>query len=284
MTAHRLHILCAGLVALDMEFSVPAFPVMGLKHKASATRFLGGGGALLAATAVQILGGRASLRGAMGDDALANLLAERIRDSGIPLDGLHRIAGEVTPHSAVLIQPDGERTIINFRQDSLCDNLPLPDLNFPYDAALCDTRFAKLSTPVLAAARAAGKPAVLDAEAPVRNIGSGLQEATHIAFSMQGLEDFAGASDARTLREVARSLQRWVCVTRGPDPVLCDDGAEGYSVAVPHARAVNTNGAGDFWHAAFTLALAGGKTERAAVTAANCAAARHVAALPPAFP
>ncbi len=280
MMSNGPHILCAGLVALDMELSVPAYPVMGLKHKASGSRFLGAGGALNAATAVVQLGGQATLRTAIGDDALADLLEARMQGRGVALGQVHRVAGQTTSHSAVLIQPDGERTIINFRQDSLCDDLPPLPADFTFDAVLCDTRFAALSAPLLAAARAAGKPAVLDAEAPVRLVGDAVHEASHIAFSMQGLSDYAGKADARTLREVARSLRCWACVTRGPDPVLCDDGQNSYEIAVPRATARNTNGAGDFWHAAFTLALAGTCAEPDAVRAANWAAARYVAGLP----
>lgn len=280
MTPPGPHILCAGLVALDMELSVPAYPVIGLKHKARGSRFLGAGGALNAATAVVQLGGQATLRTATGDDDLAGLLMARMQGRGVALTEVHRVAGQITPHSAVLIQPDGERTIINFRNDSLCDDLPPLAAGFCFDAVLCDTRFAPLSAPLLAAARAAGKPAVLDAEAPVRLAGDAVHKASHIAFSMQGLSDYAGKADAHALHEVARSLRTWVCVTRGPDPVLCDDGQTAYEIAVPRVTAQNTNGAGDFWHAAFTLALSAKLGEPESVRYANWSAARYVAGLP----
>lgn len=280
MTPAKPHVLCAGLVALDMELSIQDFPVAGLKHRATGSRLRGAGGALNAAAAVVQLGGQATLRSATGDDALADLLMERMRGRGVALDQVHRVAGQITSHSAVLIQPDGERTVVNYRDDSLCDDLPPLPAALSFDAVLCDTRFSALSVPVFVAARAAGKPAVLDAEAPVRLVGDAIKMASHIAFSMQGLSDYAGKADLTSLREVARSLRTWVCVTRGPDPVLCTDGETAYDVAVPHVVAKNTNGAGDYWHAAFTLALARRCDEPAAVRFANEAAARYVAELP----
>ncbi|TVR46815.1 MAG: sugar kinase [Rhodobacteraceae bacterium] len=269
-------ILCAGLVALDFEFSVTDFPKPGLKHKASGVAAKAAGGALNAAAAVNALGGRAYLRAALGDDPLADLMRSRITARGVAMDGLHCIAGQITPHSAVLIQPGGERTVINYRDDRLCDALPPLPRSLRFDAALCDTRFPALSAPVLAAARKAGKPAVLDAEAPVRQLGDALHLASHIAFSEQGLIDYAGACTPATLRDVSRSLGAWVCVTRGPKPVLCDDGSTGSEVPVPATQIDNSNGAGDFWHAAFTLGLALGQPEIAAVACANDVTARHL--------
>jgi sulfofructose kinase len=53
------------------------------------------------------------------------------------------------------------------------------------------------------------------------------------------------------------------------------DGA--FAVDAFPTQAVDTLGAGDTWHAGFTLALARGQSERAAVRFANAAAALKVA-------
>lgn len=275
------HILCAGLVALDLELQVAAFPTMGLKHKATGAQLVGAGGALNAAAAIIALGGRASLRAGLGDDALADLMAARIAARGVPLDHVHRVPGQVTPHSAILIQPDGERTIVNYRSDALCDALPPLPSPFAFDAALCDTRFAALTGPVLAAARAAGKPAVLDVEAPVRLVGDALRQATHLAFSAQGLADLTGQVSAGALRSIARDMGAFACVTQGAGPVLWDDGSQGGALPVPAISAANTNGAGDFWHGAFTLALTQGRDELSAITMASAATARYLSGAAP---
>ncbi|MGP9788887.1 PfkB family carbohydrate kinase [Roseinatronobacter sp. NSM] len=271
------HIICGGLIALDLELSVSSYPVAGAKHKAQASRLVGGGGALNAAAAIARLGGQVTLYGAIGDDELAPVMRARIQALGVPLDQVHGVAGAVTPHSAVLIEGDGDRTIINWRDDQLAANLPPLAQPFGYDGALVDTRFPQITKTLLAAARAAGKPAVIDAEAPVRLVQDALCHASHIAFSVQGLTDYTGRADAAALAQVARQFNVWVCVTRGPDPVLCHDGNAAYEIPVPVAVAQNTNGAGDTWHGAFTLALAAGQDEMGAVRAANSAAARHVA-------
>jgi sugar/nucleoside kinase (ribokinase family) len=275
MSGHEPHILCAGLVALDLEMRVAEHPVQGIKHRATASRMTHGGGALNAAAAIVRLGGQVTLAGAIGADDLGAILCGRIEALGVGRDLLQVVAGQATPHSAVLITPDGERTIINRRDDGL-DLLPVVPEPFAFAAVLADTRFPALSAVVLATARAAGRPAVLDAEAPVGIAKAALREASHVAFSVQGLVDYAGRADAAALAEVARDLGTWVCVTRGPHPVLCHDGQSGYEVPVPQVEAANTNGAGDLWHGAFALALARGQDAATAVAGANEAAARFV--------
>jgi sulfofructose kinase len=130
-------------------------------------------------------------------------------------------------------------------------------------------------------------PAVLDADVPVPKTGSLLESATHVAFSMAGLKDYSGCSDAMTdiesaLRQTAISLKAWCCVTMGASGVLVIDGRLDQSnvtartVPAYPVKPVDTLGAGDVWHGAFALALAEGADEMTAVRAASAAAAIKV--------
>ena len=127
------------------------------------------------------------------------------------------------------------------------------------------------------AARQAGCPGVLDGEAPVRLAADAVAAASHVVFSQQGLCDYAGACDAATLADVAGRLGVFVAVTRGAEAVLCHGSDGAFAVEAFHTHAVDTLGAGDVWHAGFTLALARGQAERGAVRFANAAAALKVA-------
>jgi len=96
-----------------------------------------GGGALNAAAAIVRLGGQVTLAGAIGADDLGAILCGRIEALGVGRDLLQVVAGQATPHSAVLITPDGERTIINRRDDGL-DLLPVVPEPFAFAAVLAD--------------------------------------------------------------------------------------------------------------------------------------------------
>lgn len=268
------HILCAGLITVDLTFETDVFPVEGDKHRAHASQMVAGGGALLAASAIARLGGRVDLAGCVGDDMLGTFLRETLCARGIGMDHLQMIAGTGTARSAVIVSHDGERTIVNHRAQALFPDMP--DSAFDHDAALVDTRWPGAAVPILHAAREAGKPGVIDAESPVRLCEEALPLASHIVFSEQGLSDYAGACDAAALSDVARELSVWVAVTRGARPVLCHDGQALTQVAPFAVRAVDTLGAGDVWHGAFTLALARGETALAAAQFGNAAAAAKV--------
>jgi sulfofructose kinase len=269
-------IICAGLIAADLVFDVSAFPRKGTKNRATESRMITGGGALNAASAIAGLGGKASLAGAIGDDTFGEFLRREISDRGIGDQFVRVIAGYPTSRSANVITPDGDRTIINHREPDLIPNsFSLPDV-FEFDAAVVDTRWPEGAALIAEAARGAGKPVVVDAEAPVAQAAEALALASHVVFSEQGLDDYCGGSGNSALTLAQERLGNWCAVTRGPLPVLCADGRRLTEVPTYPTAAVNTLGAGDVWHGAFALALSRGKSEIDAVHWANAAASLKV--------
>ena len=269
-------VICAGLIAADLVFDVSSFPVRGTKNRATASKMITGGGALNAASAIAGLGGDASLAGAIGDDIFGAFLSKKMADRRIDDQFVSVVPGVPTSRSANMLTPDGDRTIINHREPALSvHNLTLPDV-FGFDAALVDTRWPEGVTLIVEAARNAGKPAIVDAEAPVAQSEQVLARASHVVFSEQGLDDYCGGSDAAGLTLAQKRLGNWCAVTRGPLPVLCHDGRRLTEVSPYPTAAVNTLGAGDVWHGAFALALSRGKSEIDAVHWANAAASLKV--------
>lgn len=273
-------ILIGGLVAWDLVLGVEALPAPGTKTRATRQTAHGGGGALNAARAVAQAGGRAWLAGVVGCDAAAAALRAEMARDGLRDELLIGDPALPTPQSAILVTPDGERTILNARAATL--DRP-PDLRALRSGALrpaavlVDTRLPRLAEGLLAAARAAGLPGVIDAEAPLAPMAQALPLASHVAFSEQGLRDFTGAADEAALARAQARLGLWVCVTRGAGPVLSHDGRALAAHPPPVVTACNTLGAGDVWHGVFTLALGRGSPPGAAIAAASRAAAAHVA-------
>ena len=199
---------------------------------------------------------------------------EELTGEGVSTESLLCADGLATSRSSVLVGPDGERTIVNHRDPRLFDNLPALPEPFSYDAALADTRWPRAAERILHAARTAGRPAVLDAEMPIAPATGALEAASHIAFSEQGLADWAGTADQPSaLARAARRFGAWVCVTRGAAPVLVHDGVAPSEVPAFAVEAVDTLGAGDVWHGAFALYLAEGLAPAVAVRHANGVAA-----------
>ncbi|MEX0348925.1 MAG: PfkB family carbohydrate kinase [Paracoccaceae bacterium] len=270
----RTTIICAGLVTVDVLYFVDGPLVEGEKRRAHQAQMFAGGGALNAAVAITALGGHAILAGAIGDDVFGQFVRQELARLGVDDSLLITVPGIASAHSAVLVSASGERTITNFRDDRLFLDPPLRDLGF--DAVLVDTRWRAAAAELLPAARAAGKPAVIDAEAPLAGVEDLLPLASHVAFSEQGLQDFTGDPGADGLTVAAQRLQIWTCVTRGPRSVLYHDGVRLEESPVLPVVAKNTLGAGDVWHGAFALGLGEGLAATDAIRSASAAAGQSV--------
>ena len=268
-------ILCLGQAAQDFIFALDAMPRRADKYRAESFHSVGGGPAANAAVTIARLGGRARLAARLGEDDIAAMMIKELQGHGVECDLARRFPGCASSLSGVLVDKQGERLIVNYLDPRLPDTadwLP-PDLVAGMDAALADTRWPAGAARLLRQAQAAGLPAVLDADKPMPD-DSLLRHATHAAFSAAGLRDFSGHERfEETLLELHRARGLWCCVTLGADGVLYVQRQTARIVPACPVTPVDTLGAGDVWHGAFTLALAEGRDEAEAIRFANAAAA-----------
>jgi sulfofructose kinase len=266
-------VLCVGIATLDYIYAVPALPVEGAKYRASALEVVGGGIAANAAVAIARLGGKASLLTRLGDDVTGDVIRNELEVERVDLRGCEAMAGARSPVSAIMVDPAGERMIVSYSDPDMAVRpgwLPgaLPE---GVDAVLGDTRWEQGARCLFDAARAAGVPAVLDADRrPADPLL--LAAATHVAFSEVGLAEQTGIADpGMALHSFAP--HPWLAVTTGARGVWML--AQGALLHVPafEVDVVDTLGAGDVWHGAFALALAEYQPELEAVRFANAAAA-----------
>jgi len=276
-------VVCAGIAVLDAVFRVPRFPVPEAKTQASAFLFVSGGCAANAAVAIARLGGRARFAGPLGgpagaepigDRIVAALAAEQVDSAWSP-----RVAGVASSMSAICIDPDGERAIVNYRDDRLAAARPADPTAIAATAAavLADNRFPEFVLPICTAARARGIPVVLDADKPTRTTDALLGAASHVVFSAEGLRATAGTHDLGAgLERIAATNRAFLAVTDGQNGVFWRaSGMSGKSLwmsAFP-IRPIDTLAAGDVFHGAFALALAEGREETFAMRFGAAAAA-----------
>ncbi|MSU90576.1 sugar kinase [Rhodobacteraceae bacterium 2CG4] len=262
-------VLVCGSTAIDFLFTVDAFPDRPEKYRAADAAIVGGGCAGNAAVAIARLGGRARLAARCGQDMIGRMTCDDLEDWGVDTSLVVRTPGGRSAYSSILVDPAGERQIVAFRGEKLAERLDR-DLGKP-SAVLADTRWPEAAMQVFAHARTLGIPAVLDGEAPVS--GTLAAAATHVAFSAQGLAEFTATRDlSEGLARATRRTGAWVCVTDGAAGTLIAGAGGPERIPAPQVAAVDTLGAGDVWHGAFALALAEGRSERAAVVFANATA------------
>lgn len=269
-------ILCSGMAVLDHVFGIDAFPVGGEKFRATGYRSQIGGPATVAALAIARLGGQAALCARLGQDEASAALLRALQAAGVDGRACVVTPGAALPVSSVLVQPDGERQIVNFRGAGLPDGAEGLDPAVLDGAAalLVDPRWPAAAASLARRARALGIPAVVDAENDLEALTPALQAASHIAFSAPGLRALSGTDDpAQGLGMAAGRFDAWLCVTLGAGGVLWHDGGRLQHEPAFAVRAVDTLGAGDVWHGAFALALGEGRAPAEAVRFANAAAA-----------
>ena len=97
---------------------------------------------------------------------------------------------------------------------------------------------------------------------------------SHVVFSAEGLRATAGTDHlGRALIEVGKQTNAFVAVTDGANDVLWLTDGELRQIPAFDVEVVDTLGAGDTFHGAFTLMLAEGKSEREAMRFSAAAAA-----------
>lgn len=260
---------------VDFVFEVDSMPVAAEKYKARDAQIVGGGGAANAACAIAKLGGHAQIAARVGDDFMGKLIIDDLKKHSVDCSLIATTSDARSSYSSVLLDTSGERQIVNFRGDNLSEDVTGIESTDPA-AVLSDTRWIAGATAAMKLAKRKGIPSVLDAEAPIDP--RLLKLASHIAFSRQGLESIVGtlktiSNIESALRQLAERYSAWLAVTDGANGVYSLHRNEFLHHAAIPVDAVDTLGAGDVWHGAFTFWLGCGYNESDAVGFANAAAA-----------
>jgi sugar/nucleoside kinase (ribokinase family) len=272
-------ILCAGIIVLDEVFRVDRFPQPDAKAQAQSFFIVNGGCAANAAVAIARLGGRAALAGPLGgppcEDSNGDRVLAALAREEIDCTSCQRLAGVATALSAIFIDARGDRMIVTHCDDRLAAATPADPAGLVAcaDAVLADNRFPEFVRPICVAARARGVTVVLDADRPTQMSDELFRIATHVVFSAECLRATTGLDDlGAALAAIAGTTPSFLAVTQGPRDVLWREGARLRKSPVFAVDAIDTLGAGDVFHGAFTLALAEGRDVVAALRFAAAAA------------
>jgi sugar/nucleoside kinase (ribokinase family) len=185
--------------------------------------------------------------------------------------------GLVTPISAIMIDPSGERTIVTFRDPELWKvRLPPNDtLLNDCDAILTESRCAEFCTELCAEARRRGIPVIVDADRAMSLREGLLTASSHLVFSSEPLQETADiADDGEALKIISKLTSSFLAGTRGAQGTIWLD--EHHNLQQTPAfpvHTVDTLGAGDVFHGAFALAITEKQPLREALRFASAAAA-----------
>ena len=269
-------VTCVGLAVVDHVFTVDAPPPGPGKHFADGYRQVGGGPAATAAVTVARLGGEARFVGHVGADPAGEWILADLAREGVDVSKCRMTADHGSPVSAVFVDGEGERTIVNHTAVDMFtgdDRVGTEDVAGS-DVVLADVRWPVGAAGALRSAAEVGVPGVLDYDQSPVDVSHLAPLASHVVFGEPALVGLAGTDDAEAaLQAIAATTDAFVAVTRGGHGVSwLEDGSfrhdPGFEVEV-----VDTLGAGDVFHGALALAIGEGRDDGDALRFASAAAA-----------
>jgi len=251
-----IDVLCVGHAAYDLIFSVPHHPGPDEKCTAKALSGCGGGPAANAAVTVSRLGLRSAFAGYLGQDEFGERHLKELNDAGVTTDRIVR--GEAsTPLSVVWVKPDGLRSLVNYRENH--DPLPaepIAELPFLPKVLLFDGHEPIMAEALVEYARNRNIPTVLDAGSVHSGTENLASRVDYLVTSRVFARDFTGQEDPKKALSEMADLSPCVVITLGRDGLVWRNGRESGTVSAIPIAAVDTTGAGDAFHGAFSAGLA----------------------------
>jgi sulfofructose kinase len=259
-------VVCVGLATRDTVWLVPEHPAEDARVVAEDLVVAGGGPAATAAVTLARLGVETAFVGAVGDDGAGAFVRAGLEREGVDVSGLATVAGARTPQSAVLVAPNGARTIVHHRGDAGGPRIDPHSLDGADWVHVDHVGFA-------AVPRDRPRRVSVDGGNPIHDLdlrGVALYAPTEETLAAQ----FGDASAA-----IAAGAEV-VVVTRGADgSIATTSGGDVIDAPAVPCDPVSTLGAGDVFHGTLVAFLARDATLADALAAANLAASLSCRAL-----
>lgn len=254
MTTTNVDVLCVGYACYDLVFSVSEHPAADEKIVANGFMSCGGGPATNAAVTISRLGFKAAFAGYLGDDLYGEKHYQELQEQDVNTEFVVR-GKSATPLSMVLVKPNGNRALINYKGETKA--LPIDAVDFSplkTKVMLFDGHQPYLSMKLASQARAAGIPTVLDAGSVHDGTMALIGEIDYMVCSEKFAQQFTGDVE-KTLARLSKVAPA-VVITLGERGLIWQKGKRrGESPAFP-VKAIDSTGAGDAFHGAFAAALA----------------------------
>jgi ribokinase len=235
-----------------------------------------GGGAANTAMALARAGDRPVVVSAVGQDEDGRQLLSLLQELGVDLSRVHRHA-KATTRSIVLLDPRGERTIVNLARAAV--PLPLDFAHIPADC--CYVRSADPAlTPLLAERMQSGLVV-----AHIPPVETAFRPAQVLVGSASDLDTAFLDDPYAAARRIAGGALEWMVITRGCEGALAVAETLRLEHRAPRVEVADSTGAGDVFAAGLVHALAAGQDMEAALRTAvawGSASVEYEGSVPPA--
>ena len=262
MTPRRIwktDVLCVGAATFDMVFGVPHHPDPDEKMTARSFTHCGGGPAANAAVAIARLSGRAAFGGYLGKDLYGDQHRRELREEGVCLELVVR-GSAPTPVSAILVKPDGRRSVSYYHEATP----PLSEGDITLrrvepSVILFDGHQPLASPPLAREAQDKGVATVLDAGSVHPGTIALADQVDYLVCSEKFARNFTEETELEAALQKLRECAPIVVITCGERGLLWSRGGESGRMPAFQVDAVDTTGAGDAFHGALAFCIAVGK-------------------------
>ena len=249
----NIDVLCVGHASYDLIFSIAHHPLADEKMSASAFIGMGGGPAANAAVTAAKLGFKAAYAGYLGLDIYGEHHCRELLDMGVHSDLIIR-GRSPTPLSTILVKPDGQRALINYKGETKA--LSAATINFSPitpKVVLFDGHEPQLSLALLEHRQNKSIVSVLDAGSLHDGTLALMDKVDYLVCSEKFAIQYAG-----TIKMALQCLAEFaptVVITLGEKGLIWRHGQEHGALSAFSINCVDSTGAGDIFHGAFAAAL-----------------------------
>lgn len=250
-----MQIVGVGLPTWDYIIETPFIPGPDSSLDVHLAARTGGGRVAIALVAVSRLGHKASLIGQTADDDIGRAITDELRAEGVSLDFLDIGAGQDSPQSFIFVLPGGERTILYHEGDlgELRLSSQATQLIGKADAVILEQGYCTLQPARIAAD--ASVPVICDIEYLDDEVFALAQLNAILIAGESVLDEPNCHTPADVTDTLIREGARAAIVTLGGRGAVGRDDSGVHQVIAYSDKIVDTTGAGDVYHGAFTVGL-----------------------------
>ncbi len=250
----NVDVLCVGHACYDLVFSVAQHPQSDEKIFADDLVGCGGGPAANAACAVSRLGFNSAFAGYLGQDLYGEMHQQEFVKHHVDTHYVVR-GSSPTPLSTVLVKPDGQRALINYKGSTKPLSVDAIDFSsIKAKAILFDGHEPHISLALVKLARQHGIPTILDAGSMHEGTASLWNQVDYLVASEKFASQFS--TDMNTTLNLLAKDSPTVVITLGNKGLIWQRGQQTGGFSAFSVKAVDTTGAGDAFHGAFAAAVA----------------------------
>ncbi len=243
-----------GYACIDFLGTLPHLPELNSKLDLNSLTIQGGGPVATALVALSRLGARTLFVGKLGDDDFGRWIIDGLKEERVASE-IRVSPNETSPFAFVMVTPDGKRTVLWTRGSApyLSPEEIQPEAVLAGRALLLDDIEIPAGTRAAEMAREAGVTVILDAGTPRAGIEKLIRLSDEVVMAEKFPFRLTGERDFRqSLKGILKMGPSRVAVTLGEKGALYMDADSWIEQPAFSVDTVDTTGAGDVFHGAYT--------------------------------